>query len=216
MGDPELAPYPRPSFDAPDDPTQTAQELLTIVQALKDAPARLDEDAILEAHGLPLRDDDAMAEAIEHKKAMQPPPAMFPGQGLAPGQPGGQQSDQAQAQGQGKPNPVDLRAVAQLSEAITLRATGTGKARKVAKYQVVQAQRAARAASKGMRPFVEKVLKALDGAQSFEECRKAIIAEARKSGADMDQVAKLVANVNLLARLHGREAALTPILHGHK
>lgn len=208
--DPDLAPYPRPSFDAPEDPTQTAQELLTIVQALKDAPPQLDEDAILEAHGLPIREGDALLEAIERKRAMQPPPPAFPGQGPAQGQPGGDQQEQ---QAKSAPNPVDLRSVTQLADAVSLK--GTTKVRKQAKYQVAQARIAARGAGRAMGPFVEKVLSALDGAQSFDEVRKVIIAEARRSGADMDQVSKLIANVNLLARLHGREAALQGVLHKH-
>lgn len=203
MGDADLAPFPRAALESPADPTAEAQVLLSIVTAIEHAPPELDTEAILEAHGLPIREGDALLEAIERKRAMQPrPPAPF-------GQEQGQPSDQ-QKPDQAKP-PVDLRAVAQLSEAVALRA-GQGKTRKQAKYQVVQAQRAARVASKAMRPFVEKVLKALEGADSFDDCRRAIIAEARKNGADMDQVAKLVANVNLLARLHGREAALREVL----
>jgi hypothetical protein len=72
VGDPNLAPYPRPSFDAPDDPTKTAQELLLIVTALEKAPPELDTDAILEAHGLPIREGEALDAAIERKRAAQP------------------------------------------------------------------------------------------------------------------------------------------------
>ena len=215
LGDPTLAPYPQPMIGSPDNPLDDAQELLTLVSAIEKAPPELDVMTILEAHGQPVLEGDALAEAVERKKSLQPPPPMFPGQGPGQAPPKGQPTDQQGEQEQAAP-PVDLRAVAQLSEAISLRATGTGKARKNAKYQTVQAQRAARVASKAMRPFVEKVLAAIDGAQSFEDLRKVIVAEARKGGADMDQLSKLVANVNMLARLHGREAALVNVLHNHK
>jgi hypothetical protein len=248
LGDPTLAPYPQPMIGSPDNPLDDAQELLTIVTAIEKAPPELDVVAILEAHGMPILEGDALTEAVERKRVLQPQQSgggvvtITPSaaaavtkvnevraqQGMPPLDADGDltvaeyqakhstvisQAANAEAgESQIKSPPVDLRAVAQLSEAVALRATGTGKARKQAKYQVAQAQIAARVASRAMRPFVEKVLAALDGAQSFEECRRLIVAEARKSGADMDQVAKLFANVNLLARLHGREAALANVL----
>jgi hypothetical protein len=106
---------------------------------------------------------------------------------------------------------VDLGAAHQLSEALTLSA-GTGTTRKRAKYQVAQASRAARVASKTLRPFITQVLAAVDGATSYEDLRKLIVAEARRKGADVAGLEKLVAQVNILARLHGREAALTNVL----
>ena len=254
MGDADLAPYPKAVVESTPDPLVEAQVLLAIVSAIEKAPPELDTQAILEAHGLPVREGEELAAAIERFRALQPQQAGSTGsgsvlitpsasaavtkvnevraqQGLEPLAVDGDltvaeymakhssiisratnaESGQAESQG----GTVDLRAVARLSEAVALRA-GQGKTRKQAKYQVVQAQRAARVASKAMRPFVEKVLRALEGAESFDDCRRAIIAEAQRNGADMDQLAELVKNVNLLARLHGREAALTPLLtHRH-
>ena len=106
---------------------------------------------------------------------------------------------------------MDLGAAHQLSEAVSLSA-GTGTTRKRAKYQVAQASRAARAASKTLRPFITQVLAAVDGATSYEDLRKIIVAEGRRRGADVVGLEKLVSQVNLLARLHGREAALTSVL----
>jgi len=202
LGDPELAPYPEPQIGTPDDPLADAQELLTIVTAIEKAPPELDVVSILEAHGMPINEGDALAARLEQMRALRPaaPPAL-PGQG----QP---QEGQPPAPGG---NQVDLRAVSALSEAVALRA-GTSATRKVAKYQVVQAQRAARAASKMLRPFITEVLAAIDGAHSFEDLRRAIVAQARRSGADLAQMAKLFEQANLLARLHGREAALANVL----
>lgn len=205
-GDPDLAPYPHAQIEVPASPLEEAQELLTIVSAIEKAPPELDVIAILEAHGLPVLEGDELAERLERMRALRPaaPPAV-PGQ-AQPGVEQGQQPGQPPAS-----NPIDLRAVSQLSEAVSLSA-GTGRTRKVAKYQVVQARRAARAASKALRPFITDVLAAIDGASSFEDLRRAIVAQARRSGADVAGLGKLVEQANLLARLHGREAALENVL----
>lgn len=208
MGDPDLAPYPRAQIAAPANPLEDAQELLTVVTAIEKAPPELDVTAILEAHGLPILEGDELAERLERMRALQPAPPVVP-----PGV--GQASEQGEASWPGGPRggaAVDLRAARQLSEAVALSTGGKTATRKRAKYQVAQAERAARAASKTMRPFVAKVLAAIDGASSFEDLRTAIVAQARASGADMDDLAKLVAQVNMLARLHGREAALHNVL----
>jgi hypothetical protein len=206
-GDADIAPYPRAQITAPADPIEDAQELLTVVTAVEKAPPELDVVAILEAHGLPVLEGDELAARMERMRAMRPaapPTQAIPGQP----QPGVQQEQPEQDQGA---STVDLRAVSQLSEAVSLSA-GTGTSRKRAKYQVAQAQRAARAASKTLRPFITDVLAAIDGASSFGDLRRAIVAQARRSGADVDGLSKLVSQVNLLARLHGREAALANIL----
>jgi hypothetical protein len=113
---------------------------------------------------------------------------------------------------------VDLGAARQLSEAVSLSA-GTGATRKRAKYQVVQAQRAARTASKTLRPFITKVLAAIDSPDEetdrdawFAKLRKEIVAEGQRRGADVVGLERLLAQVNILARLHGREAALHGVL----
>ena len=201
-GDPDLAPYPRAQIHAPADPLDDAKELLTVVTAIEKAPPELDVVAILEAHGLPVLEGDELAARLERMRALRP---------VAPAGTGG-----APATGEGQPTTgegamVDMGAARQLSEAVSLSA-GTGIARKRAKYQVAQASRAARAASKTLRPFITQVLAAVDGATSFEDLRKLIVAEARRKGADVAGLEKLVGQVNLLARLHGREAALTNVL----
>jgi len=239
-GDPELAPYPRPSFDAPEDPTQTAQELLTIVQALKDAPPELDAEAVLEAHGLPMREGEELEAAIERQRVLQPqqsggavmitpsaaaavtkvnevraqqgmPPLAVDGE-LTVAEDQAKHSTIISEAANAEAGAAPSAALRTLSNPVALSA-GVGKTRKGAKYQVAQAKLAARGASKAMAPFVEKVLAMIDGAETYEDVRKFIVAEARKGGADMDKIAALVKNVNLLARLHGRESALHGVLH---
>lgn len=256
-GDPELAPYPRPSFDAPEDPLADAQELLTIVTAIEKAPPELDTQAILETHGLPVREGDALAAAIERFRALQPQQAGGTGsvlitpsasasaavtkvnevraqQGLEPLVVDGDltvaeymakhssiisratnaESGQAESQG----GAVDLRAVSQLSEAVSLRSP-TGANRRRAKYQDAQSKIAARAASKTLRPFIQRVLQIVgspDGEEDrgawFQRLRREIVAEGQRRGVDVEGLAKLTEQVNILARLHGREESLNKVL----
>jgi hypothetical protein len=107
---------------------------------------------------------------------------------------------------------ADLSMVRALSNGVFLTAAPVGKTRKRARYQEAQALRAGRAAAKAMRPFVERVLAAVEKGKTFDDIRAAIVAEAHRRGADMDGLTKLVAQVNLLARLHGRESALHEVL----
>jgi hypothetical protein len=199
MGDADLAPYPHAQITAPADPLDDAQELLTVVTAIEKAPPELDVVAILEAHGFPVLEGDELVDKLERMRAMKPAPA-------APGAPTNDEHG-----GDSGTLPADLAAARQLSEAVSL-SSGTPTARRRAKYQDVQAQRAARGASKTLRPFIQQVLAAVDGATSFDDLRKLIVAEARKKGADVAGLGKLVEQVNLLARLHGREAALQGVL----
>jgi hypothetical protein len=206
-GDPDLAPYPRAQISAPADPLEDAQELLTVVQAIEKAPPELDVVAILEAHGLPVLEDDALAARLEMMRAVQPTPQPAPGAPGTPPAPG----QEGTAPADPPAPPVDLGAARMLSEAVSLSA-GTSTTRKRAKYQVAQARVAARAASKTLRPFIEEVLAAVDGATSFEDLRRAIVKQARRKGADVAGLEKLVGQVNLLARLHGRESALVKVM----
>lgn len=253
--DPSLAPYPQPQITAPEDPLADAQELLTIVTAIEKAPPELDTQAILEAHGLPVREGEDLAAAIERFRALQPQQGGGSGtvlitpsasaavtkvnevhaqQGLPPlavdgdltvaefqakhsniiSRAANAESGQVEPQG----GAVDLRAVIQLSEAVSLRSP-TGANRRRAKYQESQSRIAARAASKTLRPFIQRVL-AIVGSPGEEEdrngwftrLRREIVAEGQRRGADVAGLAKLTEQVNILARLQGREAAVNKAL----
>jgi hypothetical protein len=204
-GDPELAPYPKAQITAPADPLDDAKELLTVVSAVASAPPELDVVAILEAHGLPVLEGDELAARLKQMQALRP--AAPPASGASPPGASDEQGTTPAAEGA----TMNLGAAHQLSEALTLSA-GTGTTRKRAKYQVAQASRAARVASKTLRPFITQVLAAVDGATSYDDLRRLIVAEARRKGADVAGLEKLVAQVNILARLHGREAALANVL----
>jgi hypothetical protein len=216
FGDPELAPYPRAQITQPADPLQDAQELLTVVTAIEKAPPELDTTAILEAHGFPVLEGDALAARLERMRALRPVAPQAPG--TPPGTAGTPPAE-GDATAQATSSTVDLGAARQLSELSVSLSAGTGATRRRAKYQNVQAEIAARKASKTLRPFIQRVLAAIDspGEETdrdawFAKLRKEIVAEGRRRGADVDGLAKLVAQVNTLARLHGRESALASVL----
>ena len=78
FGDPELAPYPRPEITAALDPLDEANMLLSIMQALAIAPPELDTGAVMDSHGLPVREGADLDEA--RARMPQQPPAGLPGQ----------------------------------------------------------------------------------------------------------------------------------------
>jgi phage gp29-like protein len=210
-GDPELAPYPKAQIVQPAEPIDDAKELLTVVTAIAAAPPELDVTAIMEAHGFPILEGDELAARLQRMRALMPvaPASGSPGAGTP--QASEQGADGTPPAAASDTSPTGLTAVRALSDFVSLSA-GTGAARRRAKYQDVQAQRATRVASKTLRPFIAKVLAAVDSATSFEDMRRLIVAEARHRGADVAGLEKLVAQVNMLARLHGREAALATVI----
>jgi len=199
----ELAPYPEPQIETSTDPEAEANEMEALGKAaklLKEAfPKGFDVEAFLEANGVPLIPED------KREPESDPPAPPLAGGGRIPGQ--------EQPENPPSEETSDLRASRALTQLVALKAgAGTGAARKRAKYQDVQAQHAARAAAKALRPFIEKVLAAVDGGASYEEMRRLVVSEGRKRGDDVKALAKLLEQVNLLARLHGREAALASVL----
>jgi hypothetical protein len=208
-GDPDLAPYPRAQIHAPADPLDDAKELLIVVTAIEKAPPALDVVAVLEAHGLPVLEGDELVARLKVMQALRPAATPAPS-----GAPAAEQGQAPLDEGFA----MDLGAARQLSDAVSLSA-GTGITRKRAKYQVAQANRAARAASKTLRPFITRVLAAVDSQGDetdreawFARLRREIVAEGRRRGADVAGLAKLTEQVNMLARLHGREAALANVI----
>jgi hypothetical protein len=208
-GDPDLAPYPRAQIHAPADPLDDAKELLIVVTAIEKAPPELDVVAVLEAHGLPVLEGDELVARLKVMQALRPAATPAPS-----GAPAAEQGQAPLDEGFA----MDLGAARQLSDAVSLSA-GTGITRKRAKYQVAQANRAARAASKTLRPFITRVLAAVDSQGDetdreawFARLRREIVAEGRRRGADVAGLAKLTEQVNMLARLHGREAALANVI----
>jgi hypothetical protein len=212
FGDPELAPYLHPEITAAIDPTDEANQLLTLMQAMQIAPPDVDAAAILEAHGVPILEGDALAEKLARMPA-QPAPGAQPGApAKAPAQVSDETVGKVAAAMTGEPGeemePTKLTAPTEL---VVLKA-GTILAKRQDLYQETVAARARRLAGKALAPTIEALLGHIDNAKSFADIKAIVVKAARKRGAGVEEIAKLVERVNLLAHLQGREDVLHHVM----
>jgi hypothetical protein len=61
-------------------------------------------------------------------------------------------------------------------------------------------------------PTIEALLGHIDNAKSFADIKAIVVKAARKRGAGVEEIAKLVERVNLLAHLQGREDVLHHVM----
>jgi hypothetical protein len=211
-GNADLAPYPRPEIEAALDPVDEATQLLTLMQAMQISPPDVDVGAILEAHGVPTLEGDALAEKM----------ARMPAQPVAPGQPGeakpttgisdGTADKIAGAMTSGKEDKKDdtsteVKLGATPRALVALKA-GTVPAKRQAHYSDAVAARSARQAAQALTPLIEETLASINQAQSFEDIKRLIVHQARRKGVSADGLAKIVERVNIMAHLQGRADVL--------
>jgi hypothetical protein len=217
FGDPELAPYPRPEIEAALDPVDEATQLLTLMQAMQIAPPEVDAGAILEAHGVPVLEGDALAEKIARMPA-QPVPGALPG---APAKAktvsDGTAGQMAAAMAGGGDEPKDdtedttKKLTASIGQLVALKA-GTVQAKRQASYSKTVAARARRLAGQALAPMIQGLMDGIDKAQSFDDIKRLVVVHARKRGAGVPEIAKLIEQVNILAHLQGREDVLHSVM----
>ena len=163
----EVAPFPEPQLDPPEDEDALAGALLKLGQALQQlklACARVDIETILEEQGVPMLDAD-------DPRAQPPPPPALPG---VPGQPG---TVPAQTDGQppaaGAPggqtalarltaSPEELAGTAARAYLARNFKPGSAGRKRVAKYQDIMAQRAAAMAAQALGPTLEMIREDLE------------------------------------------------------
>jgi phage gp29-like protein len=218
-GDPNLAPYPRPAITAALDPVDEATQLLTLMQAVAQAPPEVDTAAILEAHGVPVLEGQALTAKLARLAATRPQ-AGLPGDS----KPGAKTVGDATASkmasaiaGEAQESPESEEAstatglTASLGELVALKA-GTIPAKRQAKYHEAVAAIARRKAAKALQPLIEETLGEINRAQSFEDIKRFVIRQARAKGAGVSELAKIVERVNILANLQGRSDVLDHVL----
>jgi phage gp29-like protein len=203
FGDGEIAPYPQPQIEPPEDEEKESNSLKLLGEACKallDAFPGVDVRAILEAHGIPI-DEEALAkaEAAAEEAAKNPPPAPpVPGAPPAPGEKPDEKPDE-------KPAPADPTAAA-LSTLAMLKAAKAGgpvSLKRVGKYHDALVARARKNAAKALAPDLEAIRDELTAAKDPADLKRRLVARFKHlKGAS--ELAALLERVNILGHATGR------------
>ena len=233
-GDRDLAPTVRHEVEPPADERVEAESLLALgnaLNALKAASARVDIDAILEEHGVPLLDESEMPDEPE-PVAPPPPPngegededkaedkddgepdpkepgedTEEPGENEEGGQDGQEETEEKAAQMRDSAVEDALMKLVQLRSGATGRKTSAGSKR-AAKYQDRLIANGIRKGVRALAPDLASLRAEIDKADSFNDLKMRIIMRFSKS-MDPRRLASVIAKANLLAKLMGRYQAL--------
>ena len=221
FGDASLAPFPRWHTEPPQDYAVKASALQTVATSLltlKTAGWEIDEETVEEEYGVILRKTKAL-EAREDAE-----PGDTDGDGVPHNEPGNvnpDSQDAAEPAGGKPPKAAPPRArpprpskQAPAAQA-SLLASGDNPAEAAGFvrgqiYADALTDRMTQLAADNLGPFIDKLLAAIDGADSYENVRYRVIKTFQKQ-ADPTKLAKLVERGLLLANLAGRHAVMEDV-----
>jgi phage gp29-like protein len=216
-GDPELAPYPRPEIQAALDPVDEATQLLTLMQAVQIAPVEVDSASIMEAHGVPVLEGQALEEAKATRAAMQPAglPGQQPGQkllGLVKPKDVSDETAGKMAAAIAGDDAEPEKLTASIGEIVALKSGPPSVVKRRQFYSAARLEKARKMAAGALEPELESLLTLIRKASSLQEIHEHVLREARKPGASVERLAKLTERMNVLAGLEGRKDALVGAL----
>ena len=114
-------------------------------------------------------------------------------------------------QSDGSETTETLALLSRPAQLVALKA-GTTCARRQAKYHEAVSAIARRRGGKALHPLIEQTLAIIDQAKSFDDIKRLVVKQARSRGAGVDELAKIVERVNVLAHLKGRQDALASVV----
>jgi phage gp29-like protein len=177
----EIAPYPEPQIEPPEDEDAAAGAFLKLgqgLQQLKLASPRVDVETMLEAAGIPMLEEG-------DPRAQPPPPPVLtlpPGPGGAPAPGAAPEPEPETPPGEQPPSVPPAPTAARAYLAANFR-PGTASAKRVARYQDAMARRAAAQTAQVMGPTLEMIREDLESVgkldvpdeQKLRELKKRVI-----------------------------------------